>query len=264
MKDITYTDCKSNGAKKRHMVGLNAKDIVELADNSKRLVQDNEYYKYIFKKTEKIVSVVFYVLHHTSERARNEVHVKDIEAAAQRVHNAIIASLEARTHDANGAVHEAAITLVALESKLRVAHVAGLIQRQVVELCAAEIQTVLRAMQNYIQPSETFHFENESETTDPLAPAQATAPGTIPTAPAPARSGTPAPREPAPRATGTERRERIRTIVQAKGNVTIKDISDIITDCSEKTIQRELNDMIRAGEVIREGKRRWSTYRLAN
>lgn len=248
------------------MVGLNAKDIVELADNSRRLVQDNEYYKYIFKKTEKIVSVVFYVLHHTSERTRNEVHVKDIEAAAQRVHNAVIASLEARTHDAAAAVHEAAITLVALESKLRVAHVAGLLQRQVVELCAEEIQTVLRAMQSYIQPSETFHFENESETTDPLAPAAASAPRPARTEAPPAEPPAAAPsgREPAPRADAAKRRERIRTIVQAKGNVTIKDISDIITDCSEKTIQRELNDMIRTGEIVREGKRRWSTYKLAN
>lgn len=44
---------------------------------------------------------------------------------------------------------------------------------------------------------------------------------------------------------------------------TIKDISKFFTDCSEKTIQRELNDLVEEKIIVRVGDRRWSTYKLA-
>jgi hypothetical protein len=59
------------------------------------------------------------------------------------------------------------------------------------------------------------------------------------------------------------RKDRIRTILQEKGQIGIKDISDIIKDVSEKSIQRDLNDMIESGEIVRVGERRWSTYKIA-
>jgi hypothetical protein len=47
-----------------------------------------------------------------------------------------------------------------------------------------------------------------------------------------------------------------------KGSVTIKDITDKIRDCSEKTIQRELISMVANGVLKKTGERRWSTYSL--
>ncbi len=58
----------------------------------------------------------------------------------------------------------------------------------------------------------------------------------------------------------TDRAERIKTVLEAKPQATIKDIAEIITDVSEKTIQRELNSLIEKGQVLREGERRWSRY----
>jgi DNA-binding transcriptional ArsR family regulator len=58
----------------------------------------------------------------------------------------------------------------------------------------------------------------------------------------------------------TDRAERIKTVLEAKPQATIKDVAEIITDVSEKTIQRELNSLIEKGQVIREGERRWSRY----
>ena len=46
-------------------------------------------------------------------------------------------------------------------------------------------------------------------------------------------------------------------------NASIKDIAATVRGCSEKTIQRDLNDLIRQGLVRRVGSRRWSTYELA-
>lgn len=60
-----------------------------------------------------------------------------------------------------------------------------------------------------------------------------------------------------------DRKERIKDILREKGQIGIKDISDIITDVSEKSIQRDLNDLILSGAVVRLGERRWSTYKLS-
>lgn len=51
--------------------------------------------------------------------------------------------------------------------------------------------------------------------------------------------------------------------IRTHKGASIKEISSIIKDCSEKTVQRELNELITQGLVRRVGERRWSTYELA-
>jgi hypothetical protein len=61
----------------------------------------------------------------------------------------------------------------------------------------------------------------------------------------------------------TSRSQAILTVVKAKGVVSIRDVAAVITDCSEKTLQRELLALVEQGVLKKEGERRWSTYRLA-
>jgi len=58
------------------------------------------------------------------------------------------------------------------------------------------------------------------------------------------------------------RRESIISLLKKEDNVSIKDISSRMKDCSEKTIQRELIEMIEEGVIKKEGERRWSLYSL--
>ena len=60
-----------------------------------------------------------------------------------------------------------------------------------------------------------------------------------------------------------QRKEKIITILKEKPEASINDICENISDCSSKTIQRDLIDMINSGLVKKEGTRRWSTYSLA-
>ncbi len=60
----------------------------------------------------------------------------------------------------------------------------------------------------------------------------------------------------------SNRQKVILGLLDKKGELTIKDISHVIKDCSEKTIQRELISFMRAGLVKRTGERRWSKYSL--
>lgn len=60
----------------------------------------------------------------------------------------------------------------------------------------------------------------------------------------------------------TERQAAILNVLKTQSNLTIKDFSKVIKDCSEKTIQRELIDLVDRGIVKKEGERRWSRYSL--
>lgn len=58
----------------------------------------------------------------------------------------------------------------------------------------------------------------------------------------------------------SSRRESILSIIRKKGKVTVKDISQVVIGCSEKTIQRELLSLVEKGVLKKEGERRWSSY----
>ena len=60
-----------------------------------------------------------------------------------------------------------------------------------------------------------------------------------------------------------DRRSQIISIIEEKDKVSIKDISSVVTNCSEKTLQRELLAMVNDGVLKKEGERRWSTYSMA-
>jgi len=59
-----------------------------------------------------------------------------------------------------------------------------------------------------------------------------------------------------------ERQVKIIDLIKNKVLVSIKDISDNIKGCGEKTIQRELMAMVKSGVLKKEGERRWSKYSL--
>jgi hypothetical protein len=52
-------------------------------------------------------------------------------------------------------------------------------------------------------------------------------------------------------------------LLKRKKEIMIKDVSPLISGCSEKTIQRELSEMVTAGVLKRIGEKRWTRYSLA-
>jgi len=59
-----------------------------------------------------------------------------------------------------------------------------------------------------------------------------------------------------------ERQIKILEIVRQKGEASIKDITEVIKGCSEKTIQRELLSLVDKGILLKNGERRWSRYSI--
>jgi predicted HTH transcriptional regulator len=145
--------------------------------------------------------------------------------------------------------------LIVLESKLRVAQAMGVITSEVLQVIDNEIDSVLRALAKYSHEDQLL-AERNAPAPAPVKPARrAPAP---PPQPVSSSAGIAA----ASSSDQASRRARILTIIEAKGEVSIKDITDIITDVSEKTIQRELNAMIEDNQIKRIGERRWSRYVL--
>lgn len=60
----------------------------------------------------------------------------------------------------------------------------------------------------------------------------------------------------------TARQDAIVSVIRDKGTVYIKDISTVVREISEKTIQRELQKLVQEGVVVRQGSRRWTAYSL--
>lgn len=61
-----------------------------------------------------------------------------------------------------------------------------------------------------------------------------------------------------------KRQSDILNILKENGNLSIKDFSLRIKDCSEKTIQRELNYMADIGLIGKTGEKRWTRYHPLN
>jgi hypothetical protein len=59
-----------------------------------------------------------------------------------------------------------------------------------------------------------------------------------------------------------KRQSAIINLLKRKKEIMIKDVVGIITDCSEKTIQRELLALVDEGVLKKEGERRWTKYSL--
>lgn len=59
-----------------------------------------------------------------------------------------------------------------------------------------------------------------------------------------------------------ERTNKILSLIKEKVDISIKDISLAFTDCSEKTIQRELNTLVLKGQLKKTGAKRWSRYSI--
>ncbi len=242
---------------------MDTRDIIKATESTKRLVQDESFYRYIFKKTEKIVSVIFYVSNSIETDKKSERVVEDILGTAQGVHDAVIKTLSVRSHVAEEPLRNFAHTLIALDSKLRIAMVLRIISEEVLHVLTSEIDGVLRGLNKYLINSSAFDDLDYKVAPDSLSSTSTN------NRVKPRESNIRERREvgentPAvSHSSDLDRRERIKVVLSAKGEATIKDIGDIITDVSSKTIQRELNAMIEDNIVKRQGERRWSKYSLA-
>ncbi len=231
-------------------------------NNFQKFLHNDSYYQHIFKKTEKIISVVFYILNNIEVEKRSETHTSNLASKAHFAHENALRTLEVKPANSREVLEQFAQSLIGLESTLRVVAAAGVITDEVLRVVTGEIGNVLRGLAEYINPNTAFpsnFFGGSSEaSTARRSSGSGETKRSLGSQKPATEAGVPASVTPV----GNDRRVRITTILGAKGEATIKDISEIINDVSEKTIQRELNAMIDENVVKRQGERRWSKYSL--
>ncbi len=227
--------------------------------NTSRLSNNEDFYNNVFKKTERIVSAVGYILSFIESNDRTKSHILTLSEATASIHKIALESLSWFEHESQGGVYKLQHALVVLDSTVRVATAARVVGVESTDAILYEIDNVLRYVKN--------HFTgNEQRISAPATSAQEKAQSR--------QTAVRRPRTIIPKndlssdavlvySQLNDRVTRIKTVLEAKPEATIKDITDIITDVSAKTIQRDLNAMIESGEVIRQGERRWSKYSIA-
>lgn len=219
-----------------------------------RIIEDAEFYKYIYKKTEKIVCAVFFILRADTEEGQKDTIVSDTEEAAKTLLDVVLLAL--RSPRSYIAVHAREIhhALLILESKLRISHASRILREGYLEVFLNELDSVKRTLRKYIESPDRNPLTVEEVRIEGVEKGRKVR--------EPKRIEAHSDASPVSQPIGRTRSERILDIIKDKGEATIKDISESVTDCSEKTIQRELINMIKDNVVLRDGERRWSKYKL--
>jgi hypothetical protein len=227
----------------------------------KRLAANNEYYNNVFKRTEKTISVVFYILSYIERNERTNFHIEVLSSKAMRVHEVSLETLSFFEAEAKDRIFPFQQSLVALEGNLRIANAARAISDEVLTLLLTEVDLIQRYLRNHfsiatpvsLKALEELGISKFSKERSASSEVRRRGVTNIP-------KGDISSDAHMVYSQLVDRATRIKTVLEAKPQATIKDIAEVITDVSEKTIQRELNSLIEKGQVMREGERRWSKY----
>lgn len=217
------------------------------------IIDNTDYFKFIFKKTEKIACAVFYVMRSSHNISQTDAVVVDLEKTAQRLLHVSLESLTYTSHDVFEKAIEIKHALIACEAKLRIANAAHLLSMDLLEVFIHEIDSVQRSLRRYTESSITNPLEREVVVEDRVIKRRQQRVLGMTSVSVPKKIG---------EVPVIDRRTNVLNVIRDKGEATIKDIVEVISDCSEKTIQRELITLINDNVIVREGERRWSKYKL--
>lgn len=218
---------------------------------------------YIYKKVERLAKAI----HLVSPAFRNSPALRD------RMDRVAIGLVDAAILPPASARDALSRELLALSSVLSIARVGGLLSSMNADLIAREAHTLLQEIATYEEPRLFFdaaptlaELAREAGTAVLLNDQQKPIQQVVQK---PDQQGAKQQAKELikdslkPRVSDSSRKEAIQAILQKNGTSYIKDISTVIRDVSEKTIQRELQQMVEQGSVVRSGDRRWTTYQLA-
>jgi hypothetical protein len=230
-----------------------------LAKKDTELVYDKNFIQSVFKKAERISSATFY----TIDRIEDTFKFKDSPLQIQ-IYDSIFRTLNIASEMLKctistvrrpmiGMISEltrlsALLTIAATSDRVSASH-AMLIQHEIDALLEALEHVRTRETNTKVRATNRSLGRTRYQSGEPFS-ASAMVMGD---------QG----ETQAQRVSTQDRKERIKDILREKGQIGIKEISDIIKDVSEKSIQRDLNDLILSGAVVRFGERRWSTYKLS-
>jgi hypothetical protein len=211
---------------------------------------------YIYKKSERLAKALLLIA----------PAFKSAHALRERLERISVGLIDASILPPSRARDALSHELLTLSSVLSIARTAGLLSPMNTELIGKEAHLLLKEIAAYEEPKLSFDdspslaalLKSSSLPRPTLKPVARTM--SARTASPDSYKGQDLPS--APLKDNSERRSSIVSVLKTKGASSIKDISTIIRDVSEKTIQRELQNLVLEGQVTKTGERRWTTYTL--
>lgn len=213
---------------------------------------DNPDFVFICKKTEKLASALYLV---TSLLSDNEPMRWSLRSKASDFVSFIISYKDIRQVELQNFIDTSKTRVFEIVSLLEVASLGGLISsmnflvlKEEFSLLVSHLQSIQKTdSSSSIIPSKFFdqssnQFVSNSSVTPSLKDNLTVRDNSI--------------------FKSNNRQNIILGLLRKKKELSIKDISTIIKDVSEKTIQRELISLIKAGVILKSGERRWSKYSL--
>jgi hypothetical protein len=227
-----------------------------------------DLYEYIHKKTEKIVTAIYMVTDYMedSEALKSKLRFVSVELLSLIFTLATVPPVDKSAHISVSLVH-----VHELISFIEIANTIGFISDMNTNILKREFIALIKDIEEHQVKDKHFTFSLDKEmfaVESPFDKGQMIkdkrtdgyfSPPNGPVGDL-ARSGLSEGR-------GGESKEsrvtKILAFLKDKHEVSIKDISASIPDCSEKTIQRELNSLVFLGQIKKTGAKRWSRYQLA-
>ena len=210
---------------------------------------------YIYKKAERLARAIHLVAPAFS-------YSPSLKQRADELAMALVDAAVLEPHVARPALSK---ELLSLSSLLSIARTSNLLSPMNADLISREAHLLLEEVATYEEPRISFDaIPSLAELAKSTPRREAAAPKAEARKPAAAAQTPSVPKghlSDSPQKQG--RREAVLSILRSKGPSHIKDISMLIRDVSEKTIQRELQALVDERRVTKEGKRRWTKYTLA-
>lgn len=211
---------------------------------------------YIYKKVERIAQAIHILAPAFTSRPM----------LAERFDSIALALVDAAVLPTSESRRIISERLLTLSSLLTVAHSAHLLSAMNIDILMKEIEDLLAEISLYEEPrvtlpdtptlAEVFAKQSEGESRQPVLARQIRS-----SSQEAGRTHEPASLRGAERSI-SQRQKDILGIIKDKQEVYIKDISSVLRDVSEKTIQRELGRLLEEGRIEKTGERRWSRYHL--
>jgi len=212
----------------------------------------------LYNKCNRLIGAVFVVLNLIDNLDQLKIRIKELSLKTT--------SLCVELKDVNGGAPNVVASnmergVLELVSLLEVASISGVISQMNSSILRDEFQLFLNALSNYlreIEQSGASQVKKAFIQTDSLSPFSINHDST-PQSPKGELSKD--------NAKGHRRKDlrkdTIMEYLRTHNNASIKDILPNIRGCSEKTIQRELLDLVSLGRIQKQGERRWSRYSVA-
>jgi hypothetical protein len=213
---------------------------------------------YIYKKSEMIAKAIHLI----------SPAFKDSKALRDRLQRISIEIIDASVLPPSLAREALSRELLTLSSILRMAKTAGILSSMNADIIMRETHELLQEVSTYEDPKVTLEDAPSLATLTRTAglKAQVVSETFVSNRQQPAvrnsseNKGQYSKGQKEVKKDKSGRREAILSILKSKGPSYIKDLSTMIREVSEKTIQRELQALVLEGRVSKSGERRWTTY----